>query len=372
MSRIAVLGAGAGGAAAAVELTQRGFDVALWNRSERTLAPFQARGGVVHEGVLGEGFVPLSRITADLQEAVAGAQAILVCLPTFTHGEIARQLAEAGIRHLPVVMNPGHTGGALEFRHAFTEVDRRLPPVAEFSTLTYVARKCDGATVRVTGRAKQVRVGALPGGAEALVAAQAMFPNASPVADVLAADLANANLVLHPPGAVLGAAWVEATQGDFTFYVQGMTPGVARVMARLDDERRATARAFGHEMPSLVDEMRLIGTVEGEANRVGRADDPAADLVTAIAGGQANQRIKAPDSLQHRYYLEDFGHGLVPFIALSRVAGVPTPTADALLGLGEALTGTPFRQTGRTAQRMGIDQLDRAGLLALVREHGHD
>ena len=80
--------------------------------------------------------------------------------------------------------------------------------------------------------------------------------------DVLACDLANVNMVLHVPGALLAAAWVEATRGDFTFYVQGMTPGVARVMQSLDEERRAVARAFGHDLPPLVAEMQAIGTVE--------------------------------------------------------------------------------------------------------------
>src|ERR1019366_4116556 len=102
-------------------------------------------------------------------------------------------------------------------------------------------------------------------------------------------------MVLHVPGAVLGAAWVEATRGDFTFYVQGMTKGVARVMQALDDERGAVARAFGHELPSVVAEMQAIGTAESSIRDAG-------DLVAAIASGEANRRIKAPDSLEHRYY----------------------------------------------------------------------
>ena len=365
MNRIAVLGAGAGGSAAAVELTGKGHRVSLWNRSPQTLAPHQALGGIDYEGVLGEGFIPLKTITADLAEAVDGADAILICLPTFIHAQIARALAELRIGKIPVVLNPGHTGGALEFRHAFLQVDSHLPPLAEFSTLTYVARKTTPVRVNVTGRARSVRIGALPGGEAALAAAQAMFASASPVSDVLASDLSNANLVLHPPGAVLGAAWVEARHGDFTFYVDGMTPGVARVMALLDSERRSVARALGHELPPLVDEMKRIGTVDDIHA------DPA-DLRAAIAGGKANARIKAPDSLQHRYYLEDFGHGLVPFTAIARVAAVATPVADALIELGEALTGIAFREVGRTAASMGIAGMNRATLMALVRGNEHD
>jgi opine dehydrogenase len=359
--RVAVIGAGAGGAAAAAELALAGHEVTMWNRSEATLAPFQRRGGIAFEGVLGEGFARPALITSDMGEAIAGADAAVVTLPTFSHRAVARALAEAGWpRDRPVILNPGHTGGALEFAHAYKAAGAAPPPLAEFSTLTYVARKYRPDTVTVTGRAKQVRAAALPGGASALALAPTLFPGATPERDVLAADLSNVNMVLHTPGAILAAAWVEARAGDFTFYVEAMTPGVARVMRRLDEERRAVARAFGHELPNLIAEMQRIGTVEAHVTDTD-------DLVAAIAGGEANKRIKAPDSLQHRYYREDFGHGLLPFVELASIAGVPTPTASALFDLGQALCGIDFRADGRTAERMGIAGLSKAALLEKVR-----
>jgi opine dehydrogenase len=360
-SRIAIIGAGAGGAAAAAELSLAGHDIVLWSRSADTLRPFIDRGGVEYDGVLGEGFIRPRLITTELGRAVAGADAVLVCLPTMAHGNVARALAEAGLGSaVPVVLNPGHTGGALEFEHAFRAVRTNAPPIAAFATLTYVARKYRPAQVTISGKAKRIRVAALPGGAAALAAAQALFKSALPVADVLDCDLSNVNLVLHPPGAVLGAAWIEARKGDFTFYVDGMTPGVARVMQALDDERRAVGRAFGHQLLPLVAEMRAIGTVEESVTDLH-------DLVGAIAGGAANRRIKAPDSLAHRYYLEDFGYGLVPFLAYARVAGITVPVAQSLLRLGATLTGRDFSAEGRTAERMGIAGLDAAQLLARVR-----
>lgn len=359
--KISILGAGAGGAAAVAELTQAGHEVVLWNRSSETLAPFQALGGVRYSGVLGEGIARPRLITADLSEAIHGADAAVVTLPTFSHAPVARALAAAGwAADRPVVLNPGHTGGALDFAHAYRGVRADLPPIAEFSTLTYVARKYQPDSVTVTGRAKQVRAAALPGGDAALRVACALFPGASPVRDVLASALANANLVLHPPGAVLGSAWVEATQGDFTFYVQGMTPGVARTMRALDGERLAVAAAFGHQLPNLVEEMKLIGTVELTVT-------DTQDFVAAIAGGEANKRIKAPDSLQHRYYREDFGHGLLPFLELAAIAGVAAPVAQSLFTLAQALVGIDYRQGGRSAEAMGIAGLSKSELIRLVR-----
>ncbi len=362
--RVAILGAGAGGAAAVAELTQAGHRLTLWNRSVSTLAPFIARGGVEYEGVLGEGFAPVSLITTDMRQAIETADVALVCLPTLSHVAVARDLALAGAHAVPVVLNPGHTGGALEFAHSYARVaSGQRPSVAEFHTLSCIARKYQPARVTITGRAKYLRLGALPGSQAAARLARALYPVAQSVPDVLNSSLANLNMVLHVPGAVLGAAWVEATGGDFTFYVQGITPGVARVMHALDDERIAVAAAFGHAMPRVAAEMQRYGTVEPWVTDTD-------DLVAAIGSGEANRRIKAPDTLAHRYYIEDFGHGLLPFLALAAAAAVATPVAAALYQLGTTLTGTDFAAAGRTAITMGIAAMDRTQLLAHVHGSG--
>jgi opine dehydrogenase len=358
-----VVGGGAGGAAAVAELVAAGHAVNFWARSPQTLARFQEQGGVAYEGVLGTGLARPDLITSDLALAVDGADVILVCLPTLAHGDVARNLASIGAK-APVVLNPGHTGGALEFRQTFHTLGVEPPAIAELSTLTYVARKHTPGCVTITGTAKSVRLAALPGGTAAVEAAQALFPSAKIMPDVLACDLANVNMVLHVPGALLAAAWVEATGGDFTFYVQGMTPGVARVMRALDEERCAVARAFGHDLPPLVAEMQAIGTVEASVRDID-------DLAAAIASGEANRRIKAPDSLKHRYYREDFGHGLLPFTVLAAIANVDVPIAQSCLRIAQTLLGVDLAEHGRTAERMGIAKLDRNGLLELVGAKPH-
>jgi opine dehydrogenase len=363
MPKVAVLGAGAGGAAAVAELVAAGHDVSFWGRSPKTIAPFQEQGGVSYEGVLGTGLARPNLITSELAAAIYAADIILVCLPTSAHGDIARRLARGGAE-APVVLNPGHTGGALEFLETFRTLGVEPPPIAELSTLTYVARKHTLGRVTIMGTAKSVRLAALPDGAAAIEAAQALFRNATLMPDVLACDLANVNMVLHVPGALLAAAWVESTGGDFTFYVQGMTPGVGRVMRALDEERRAVARAFGHELSSLIAEMQAIGTVEASVRDID-------DLVAAISSGQANRRIKAPDSLEHRYYREDFGHGLLPFTVLAGIAKVDVPIAQSCLRIAQTLLGINLAEHGRTAERMGIANLDKSGLMKLVGAKSH-
>jgi opine dehydrogenase len=360
VTAVAVIGAGAGGAAAIVELSLAGHEVHWWNRNPATIAPFLDAGGVRYEGVLGQGFARPAVFATELGSALEAADIAMVCLPSLAHEVAAGALADARVS-CPVLLNPGHTGGALHVAALFRARGVDVPALVEFSTLTYVARKPDPASVRITGAAGRVWAACLPGGQAALELARVLYSAATPARDVIASSLANVNLVLHPPGAILSAAWAEATGGEFRFYVDAMTPGVARSIEALDSERRAVAAAFGHELPPLVEEMAAIGTVD-DADAVARRDTRA-----AVAGGEANRLIKAPDSLDHRYYAEDFGYGLVPLLALAKIGRVDAPYAAALVEVASVLRGEDLRATGLTAERLGMAGLDRDGLLTLVR-----
>ena len=356
---VAVLGAGNGGASAVVELGQRGFKTRLWNRSAETLLPYQRAGGIKYTGVFGESLATPDLITTNLADALEGVDIILICLPALAHTRIAGALADLRAETIPVLLNPGHTGGALEFVAAFHRRNLSPPPTAEFSTLTYVARKPRPDTVWITGAAKHVWVAAMPGGEVAQTRAKDLYPVAETADNVIATGLANVNMVLHPPGAILGAAWVETCKGDFTFYVQGLPDGVGRIMAALDGERLAVARAYGHKLPALFTEMQSIGTIESDA-------DSSDGLASAIRGGKANGKIKAPNSLAHRYYREDFWYGVKPFLAFAGIAGVDTPVAGSLMKLAQLLVGDTGTTEGRSASVMGIDGLNKDELLSLV------
>ena len=63
--------------------------------------------------------------------------------------------------------------------------------------------------------------------------------------NVLATSLENIGAVFHPALTILNAGWIEATHGDFEYYLQGITPSVAKVLERVDEERLAVARGLG-------------------------------------------------------------------------------------------------------------------------------
>lgn len=354
MRTVAILGAGAGGLATTVELCQRGYPVVLWHPRPTRLAALQEAGRVVASGLV-EGDAKPEAVAATLADALEDAAVAVVSIPATAHEAIFLELAALGST-VPIVLSPGQTAGALHARAVFARARAALPPVCELSTLPYVAR-AEGARVTVTGRARVVRAAALPGGDEALSAARELFPAAREVPDVIASSLSNVNAVLHPPLALLSTTWIEATGGAFRFYVDALTPGAVRALERLDEERRALGRVFGHELPSLIEEMAAIGTVE-------RVEDGTA---AAIRSGRANESLRAPDSLSHRYFREDLPFGLVPLLALAELAGRPCPLAAALAGLGRVVAGEDAFAGERNRARLGLETASLDELLAWVR-----
>ena len=72
--------------------------------------------------------------------------------------------------------------------------------------------------------------------------------------------------------------------------------------------------------------------------------------------------IEGPNSLDGRYLVEDAPYALVAMSEFGRIAGVKTPLMDAVVTMTSALRAEDYAETGRTAERMGIDGMDREEL----------
>jgi len=355
VSTIAVLGAGNGGLAATADLTLRGHEVRLYNRSPAVLDVIEQRQGIGVTGSLGDHTIAPRETTTDLARAVKGADVVVVVLPATAHSSIAAELARTLEPGVSVILNPGHMCGSLHFRRTITQHGGSAPPVAELGTLTYVCRSSELGSVDIYLCTTEVPVAIVPGGDEATESGvRDLFPDVR-LAHPVEVWLHDVNMVLHPPGMILAAAWIEATGGAFRFYSEGVTPAVASVMGSLDRERRDVGRAFGFNLPDLSLTMVALGTADADAAKHG-------DLGAAVGRGEANRTIQAPSSLDHRYIREDIPFGLVPFTELARAAGVATPTADALIELAKVISREDLSANELNASRLGIVDLDARGV----------
>ena len=360
---VAILGAGHGGLAAAADLTRRGFEVALHARRPERIAELGERGGIEARGVQ-DGFVPIRRFTADLGEAVRGADLVMLVVPSVAHEPYAKALVPHLGTGVPILLNPGHTGGGLHFLTALRRAGYKGPvDIGETVTLTYICRLAAPTTVEIYSYTRRLGFAALPGRRTQELHARLapLYPELEARSSVLETGLANINAIFHPPGMLMNAGWIEHTGGDFLFYTEGVTESVGRVVSAVDAERLAIAQALGVPATPFLDIFHSAGLTTDAARASG-------SVARACRESAPNRTIKSPSSLNHRYVHEDVGYGLVAFSALGRLAGVPTPVIDAQVTLAAAATGTDYWGEGLTLEKMGLAGVSRDELLARVAE----
>ena len=357
--QIAIIGAGHGGCAAAADLGLQHFSVRLWARSESTLADLRARGGVETTGALGEGMVPVPVMTTDMGEAVRGAGVVMLCVPTQAHGDIAALLAPHLTPEQIVLATPGHT--VLLIPGALRDHGVARPVVAETATLPYICRMDGPARVRVNKKADAMPFAVFPGREMARVrpAIARFFPAIRPVENVLATVFPYGNAIHHPPATLCNAGRIEATEGDYYHYHDGITPAVGRLIDALDGERRAVGEALGVAVTPFVENFWRMGYTTEAARDSGLAYE-------AFHQSEPDRWIRAPRSLDHRFLDEDVPYGLIPLSELGRLGGVPTPTMDHMIHLATVATGIDYRGRGLTLARMGIAGMDPSAVTALL------
>lgn len=339
-----VLGAGGGGQAMAGCLSLGGAPVRLWNRSPEILTHIEKNGYITIEGsVRGRAYMDL--VTSDLAQAVRGAHVIMIVMPATAHRPMAKRLAKLLRSGQVVVLNPGRTGGALEFRHTLmSEGCENGVMVAEAQTLLVASRVTAPGVCHVYSVKRSVGLAAVPAADTAHVvnAVAHDLPQFYAESHVLQTSLDNMGAIFHPGVTVLNMSRIEATAGDFDYYHDGVTPTVARVIDQIDQERLAVAHAYGVQARSAREWLFDAYGAEGDT------------LHSAVLNNKGYAGIKAPSTLGHRYIWEDVPASLVPISELGRLAGVSTPTIDAIIAISSAAHAVDYRSTGRNALHMGI------------------
>jgi opine dehydrogenase len=346
---VAVIGAGNVGCALAGDLALRGFEVRLYNRSPARLDAIRAAGGISVCGEI-EGFAAPGLVTGSLAEAIEGAEVVAVTVPTASLPAYALALVNATTPAQLIWLNPGHTGGAL---YLAAELGRAGGPgertICQLTTASHISRLTGPATVRVFLRAR-ASVAALPARDvdECRHRLDALLPGRFGRAEsILEADLANINAILHPPGMVCNAGWIEATAGNFGFYAEGNGRAVARVMDAIDRERLALARRLGVRATPFTNLFHQLGFTPGEEPR-------GSGAYHAIQRSELIRPIQSPPKLDHRYLHEDVGWGLVPWMHLAAAAHSPAPTITSLVHLAGMINGVDYAREGLTLERMGL------------------
>ncbi len=356
-----VIGAGHGGKAMAAHLALMGFRVALWNRTFEHIEVIKMRGGVdldsSESAQRGFGEIPL--VTSNMAEAIEEAEMIMVVLPSSAHADVAKIMAPHLRNGQIVVLHPGRTCGALEFEKVLGENGCTADvTIAEAETFIYASRSDGPAQARIFRVKEAVPLAALPATRTAAVLKKihAAFPQFIDGVNVLHTGLNNMGAIFHPALTLLNAGWIEATHGDYQFYIDGVTPSVARVLEVLDRERVTVASALGLRARTAIEWLELAYNTTGE------------DLHEAIHNQPGYYGIKAPNTLKHRYIFEDVPMSLVPIASLGQRFGVSVRGMDSIIRLACFVHRTDYWRRGRTVEKLGISELTVSELTRYVNE----
>src|SRR5882724_6337835 len=353
IQKIAILGAGNGGCAAAADLTLRGFQVRLFARSESTIAKLAKLGEIelVESGVSKKA-APYF-MSPHLPPVVQGVDLIVIATPAVGHEYLAKGLANYVGDGQRILLNPGHTGGSLHFANLLRQLGCKAQvQLCETVTLTYICRMPQPGRVKIYRRTTNLRCAALPGKhTEKLVREiQSVFPNVIAAANVLETGFSNINAIMHPAGMLGNAGWIEKSGGDFYNYREGITPSIAAWIEAVDRERLEIVKRLGLKPLRFVDIFCQAGLTSEEARASG-------SIYRAIHESEPNRTIKSPATLDHRYIKEDVGYGLVPMAEIGGLLGVETPVIDALIRLASVISRTDYRTDGLTLDKMGLAQV---------------
>ncbi len=343
---IAVLGAGHGGSAMAGHLAIMGYRVNLFNRSEERIWGIKSTGGIEVKGEV-EGFGRLNNCSTSMKETIEEAEFIMVVVPAFAHRWMAEQVAPYLRDGQIIILHPGRTFGALEFKQVLNEHKVTADAiVAEAQTFIYASRVIGPGQVRIFKIKNSVPVASIRAHLipKLLKKLKIMYPQFVAGDNIFKTSFDNIGSIFHPAISLLNAGWIENDE-EFDFYHAGVTASVARVLEKVDAERIEVAEALGIRAMSSLQWLYMAYNTTGT------------NLYEAIHKNPGYQGIKAPRTLRMRYLDEDVPFSLVPIASAGKMLGIDTPAINTLVNLASIANERDYWAEGRTVERLGIEKM---------------
>lgn len=354
INKIAIIGAGNGGITAAADLTQRGFNVSLYELPQfsENLMTIKEKGGIeLCEGNKAT-FIEVDEVTTDIRKAVMNAQIIMLVVPGFAIEEFASKLAPVVSPHQIIFLNGAASMGCVRFINKARDmgIDTEFM-ICESNSLTYGTRAFPKeAKVKLSLRVKKLFLAAYPSKntQECLNACSQIYDCFIKAKNVLHTALENGNPEVHPGPCLLNAGRIDYSKGEFWLYKEGITEHTVNVLKAVEKERIEIGAKLGLEIENAIVSRARRGYFNSEKG----------DLQKLFNTSEVFTQIKGPISVTSRYFIEDISIGLVLWSDLGKELGVKTPNIDSIITLGGSLLGRDFYKEGLTLEKLRLTSND--------------
>ena len=342
---VLIIGSGNGGLALGSMLILKGKKVNLYDKFEEVIDPIRKNNNKITVNHLGKKRkVQFHVVTNHLEEGLQEVKYIFIIVPAFAHKSIATELANVVKNDQIIILHPGRTGGALEFKRIFA-LKEKENVIAETDTLLFACRKNNvhGTEINIYGVKKRVGVAASPkeNSQEVTNLLNNLLPRFENYETVLSTSLSNIGAIFHPVPFLFNLVRTERKE-SYKYYHDGITQSICNILEGVDRERLAIAKAFGLTVPSALEWLNYNYNLNEKT------------LYDAIQKNTRYSEIDAPTEMKARYIMEDVPMGLVPMAALGKLAEVPTPIIDSIITLASEIYDYDFRERGRTIHKADI------------------
>jgi len=328
----------------AAVLAQKGYSVKLYDNNAKRIEELnEIRNISVTGKIEANGFPEV--VTTDIAAVMESVDAIMVVTTTDAHKEIARKILPFLHDDQVILLNPGHVFGSLEFSKILFEENRlkKRVIIGETSDLMYACRLTENGHPFHSGIKKTMGVATLPAGDVGILIEilNPVFPSLVPMKNIFETGLSGGGAMLHPIPSFMNINMIDSHQA-FDYYMEGVTPSIAKLVSAADRERIAVCEALGLEVPSLVNALKKTYNLSYD------------DLFELIQHNKAYEGVKSPSSTGHRFMVEDVVCGIVPLASMGDELGVNTPILNAFIEIACVVSERDFWAEGRTVDKLGL------------------
>lgn len=353
--KIAVIGAGNGGQSIGGYLALKGYEVSLYDIDQEKVNILKNIGGIKLTGRI-EGFGRISCITTNIEEAIKGAEIVMVTTVANAHNAVAKSMAPFIEDNQVIILNPGRTCGALVFKQMLEKCGcTQHYYLGEAQTLVYACRIIENGRVNVIGVKDDVLLSALPSSDTDYILSKInpLYPCFKKADNVLRTSLENIGAMFHPCVCLFNAATIER-QDEFWFY-RDMTEQVAGFIEKFDQERLTVGKAYGIDLLSVKEWIKFA-----------YKDTIGDTLCERMKNNPAYYDIKAPGTIFTRQLTEDIPTGVLPIMELGKAAGVDISLHTAMVATIEALLNMDFHTNGRSLKNLGLEGKSKNEILNFI------
>lgn len=344
MKTIAVLGTGNVAQTVAVDLKAKGQEVRLF-APDYLISRIQSIVDSHEIECIGafEAKKKIDVVTTDIDEAVKGADYIILCAPGYRHEEYARILKGHTTAEQVVITFNGCMA-SLIYKKIWGD-DESCPVFVESTIPPFSTRLVGPGKVRMFDR-HLAPIAFFPTSAAEKYFDQIRedlyeFPDV--YSDVLECGLSLVNPTVHPGPCLVNLSNIEKPDFNFFLYEHGFQPSGLKIDVLLNKERLEIGKALGYEIHALED-FAGVDTIESWESlyAMGHGSHP----LTSIAG---------PNDINYRYLTEDIPIALVCWASIADQLGIDTPIMDAVITLVGVAHDTNWFVNGRSLEVLGLN-----------------